>query len=153
MSIEIDLKQAVVKLSNPTEEIRMLSEQGQQMRITKENFLKAMDDDFNTAGALGHIFDLVRIINQARDLSLPDKDLQPAQSQIIELTSVLGLRVMETSDGESGEITPFVDLLIEIRNELRNQKQWSLSDQIRDRLAALNVIIEDGKSGSSWHWK
>jgi cysteinyl-tRNA synthetase len=125
----------------------------QQMEITKDNFTEAMDDDFNTAGAMGQIFDLVRTINQARDLSVTNEDLKPAQSLLVDLTSVLGLRIAEKSKAGTDEVTPFIDLLIEIRNELRDQKQWSLSDQIRDRLAALNVIIEDGKSESSWHWK
>ena len=125
----------------------------QQMEITKNNFSKAMDDDFNTAGAMGQIFDLVRTINQARDLSLTNEGLNPAQSLLVELTGVVGLQIEDQSEVEGGEIAAIIELLVEIRNELRDQKQWTLSDLIRDRLAELNIIIEDGKSGSSWHWK
>jgi cysteinyl-tRNA synthetase len=48
---------------------------------------------------------------------------------------------------------PFIDLLLELRTELRGQKLWGLSDQIRDRLAELGVTIEDSKEGTTWHWK
>jgi len=43
-------------------------------------------------------------------------------------------------------------LLVEVRSEVRAQKLWALSDQIRDKLAELGVTIEDGKEGSSWRW-
>jgi len=45
-----------------------------------------------------------------------------------------------------------VDLLIEVRTELRNQKLWALTDKIRDTLAELGVVIEDGKDGTTWRW-
>jgi cysteinyl-tRNA synthetase len=48
---------------------------------------------------------------------------------------------------------PFVELLIEIRNELRKDKQWDLSDKIRDQLEELGVSLEDGKEGTAWRWK
>jgi cysteinyl-tRNA synthetase len=68
------------------------------------------------------------------------------------LSSVLGLSLNQTGIGESNA-DPFIDLLIEIRKEIRTQKLWPLSDQIRDRLLALGVIIEDSKEGTSWRWK
>ncbi len=125
----------------------------QQMEITKENFIKAMDDDFNSAGALGHLFDLVRTINQARDLELTDEGLKPAQSLLIELTQVVGLQIDRQLESAGEEVDPFIELLVDIRNELRNQKQWVLSDQIRERLSELKVVLEDSKSGTTWNWK
>ena len=80
-----------------------------------------MDDDFNSAGALGHLFDLVRSINQARDASATADELQPAQDLLVELTGVLGL-TLETTEGDQAGASPFIDLLIEIRKELRNEK-------------------------------
>jgi cysteinyl-tRNA synthetase len=47
----------------------------------------------------------------------------------------------------------FVDLLIEVRKEMRANKLWALSDRIRDRLAELGVVLEDSKEGTIWHWK
>ena len=124
----------------------------EQMKATKQGFIEAMDDDFNTAGALGYLFDLVRAINQARDAGLGQSDLQPAQDLLIELTEVLGLRI--TRQKEAGLATaPFIDLLVELRNELRKEKQWTLADKVRDELLELGVVIEDGKDGTTWRWK
>jgi cysteinyl-tRNA synthetase len=82
-----------------------------------------------------------------------DQGLKPAQELLLELTSVLGLRLAQQQESKTGAAEPFIDLLIAVRMELRNQKQWALSDQIRDRLAALDVLLEDNKSGTTWRWK
>jgi len=114
---------------------------------TREAFTQAMDDDINTAGALGHIFELVRTINSARDAGATDEQLSPAQDTLRELTSVLGLELIEKEG--PGDADKFIDLLVEVRSEVRAQKLWALSDQIRDKLAELSVTIEDGKEGTS----
>jgi cysteinyl-tRNA synthetase len=123
-----------------------------QMETTRQGFIEAMDDDFNTAGALGQLFDLVRAVNQARDAGVEASDLKSAQNLLIELTEVLGLRLERTHTPET-QVDPFVELLIEVRNELRNQKLWALSDKVRDRLGELSVILEDSKEGTTWRWK
>jgi cysteinyl-tRNA synthetase len=122
-----------------------------QIEVTQRGFEEAMDDDFNTAGAMGHLFDLVRSINQARDMGLADEELVGAQKMLIELTGVLGLQLEKQP--ETGQASPFVDLLIAVRQQLRAQKLWALSDQIRDQLAELGVIIEDKVDGTTWRWK
>ena len=124
-----------------------------QIEATRRGFLDAMDDDFNTAGALGHLFDLVRAINQARDMGHSDEELANAQKLLVELTQVLGLQIENQPETQTGEAAPFIDLLLEVRQELRAQKLWALSDQIRDQLADLNVIIEDSREGTTWRWK
>jgi cysteinyl-tRNA synthetase len=121
-----------------------------QTAATREAFVAAMDDDFNAAGALGGIFELVRAINFARDASATDAQLQPAQAAIRELAGVFGLRLSEKTG--SGDADKFIDLLLEVRAEVRAQKLWALSDLIRDRLKALGVTVEDSKQGSTWHW-
>jgi len=116
----------------------------------KKTFTAAMDDDFNTAGALGNIFDFVRAINTARDAGATDADLTSAQGIIHELTGVFGLRLSEKTG--SGDADAFIDLLVEVRSEVRKQKLWAVSDLIRDRLKELGVTLEDSKDGTSWHW-
>ncbi|MDZ4159643.1 MAG: cysteine--tRNA ligase [Anaerolineaceae bacterium] len=123
-----------------------------QMESSLAGFIETMDDDSNTAGALAHVYDLVRAINQARADSATDDQLQPAQSRLRELTGVLGLRLDEASGG-SQAAEPFIELLLELRANLRQQKLWALTDQVRDRLAALGVILEDSKEGTSWRWQ
>ncbi len=81
-----------------------------QMELTKKGFMKAMDDDFNTAGALGKIFDLVRAINTARDEGVNEAQLTPAQDLIRELTSVFGLRLTEKASNSGSNTDKFIDL-------------------------------------------
>lgn len=123
----------------------------EQMQATKQGFIESMDDDFNTAGALGHLFELVRTINQARDAGVNAEQLGRAQSLLKELAGMLGLQLDRSSTRGKMEIAPFVDLLLEVRKELRRQKLWQLSDSIRDRLSELGIVLEDHKDGTNWH--
>ncbi|MCD6355745.1 MAG: cysteine--tRNA ligase [Anaerolineaceae bacterium] len=122
-----------------------------QMEKSKAGFEKDMDDDFNSAGALGNLFELVRVINHMRDKGALEKDLEGAQGVIKDLTGVLGLTL--GSGKRSQEADAFVELLLEVRTDIREKKLWDLSDHIRDRLAELGVQVEDSKSGSTWSWK
>jgi len=121
-----------------------------QTGTAQQAFVEALDDDFNTAGALSHIFELVRVINTTRDNGATSGELKPAQDTLRALTGVLGLRLAEKKG--AGEADKFVDLLVEIRTEMRKQKIWAMSDLIRDRLKELGVVIEDNKDGTSWRW-
>ena len=126
------------------------SELATVVNSAKENFTTAMDDDFNTAGAVAALFELVKAINTARDNGATSDELKPAQDKLRELTGVLGLRLQDKQG--SGETDKFVNLLIEVRSEVRKQKLWPLSDLIRDRLKELGVTIEDSKDGTTWRW-
>ena len=135
----------------PSQEIRQALDD--QVQATRKGFIAAMDDDFNTAGALGHLFDLVRVINQSRDAGASQSALLAAQVQLRELAEdVFGLR-LERPEAENQQAAPFIDLLVDFRSQLREQKLWELSDQVRHRLLDLGVIIEDSKDGTTWHWK
>jgi cysteinyl-tRNA synthetase len=116
----------------------------------KTEFVETMDNDFNTAGALAPLYELVKAINTARDEGATDEQLAPAQTTLRELTGVLGLRLAEKTG--SGDADKFIDLLVEVRTEARAQKLWPLSDMIRDRLKELGVTIEDSKDGTSWRY-
>jgi cysteinyl-tRNA synthetase len=122
-----------------------------QSAATQAGFEEAMDDDFNTAGALAALSDLVRTINQARADGAADADLQPAQALLRKLAGVLGL-MLEVEKKEGQAAAPFIELLIELRRDLRTQKNYATADQIRKRLVELGVILEDSKEGTSWRW-
>ena len=122
-----------------------------QAKKTRKGFEAAMDDDFNTAGALGNLFDLVRAINQARADGATNEQIAEVQSLLKELISVLGLRLGPKVAVH--EADPFIELLMEVRAKLRAQKMWEMSDIIRDRLSELGVQVEDSRSGSTWTWK
>jgi len=132
--------------------VECLNNLAEKTAAVKAAFIEAMDDDFNTAGALGQLFDFVKVINQARAEGATDEQLRPAQNMLLELTSVLGL-TLETEKAGSTEVDGLVNLLIEVRKDLRANKMWAISDKIRDRLEELGIVLEDGKEGTSWHWR
>ncbi len=123
-----------------------LQEQGLQAQAA---FDAAMDDDFNTAGALAALFDLVRAINTARDAGVGGQPFADAQAVLRQLTGVLGLR-LAAPRAESQSAAPFIELLLAVRADLRKAKQWALADKVRDDLKALGVLVEDGAQGSTW---
>ena len=117
-----------------------------------ESFLAAMDDDFNTSGGLSHVFELVRATNQARADGATDEQLGAAQAMVRELAGVLGLRLrMEQQQAQAAD--GFINLLVEVRGELRKQKMWALSDVVRTRLLELGVTLEDSKEGTTWRYQ
>jgi len=122
-----------------------------QVEATRQGFLESMDDDFNTAGALGYLFDLLRAINQARDAGVAPEVVGAGQAVLRELMQVFGLHPERETGGSQADA--FINLLIEMRRELRSQKLWALSDLVRDRLAELGVLLEDSKEGTTWRWK
>jgi len=121
-----------------------------QAHSTKESFINAMDDDFNTPLALAALYELVKAINTARDGGANDEKLKPAQSMLRELTNVLGLRLQEKQGSSDDEAK--VNALIEERTKARKQKNWARSDEIRDQLKEMGVTIEDSKDGTKWRW-
>ena len=119
---------------------------GVDLAACRERFTAAMDDDLNTPQALAVLFDLARDINRARDAGA---GVSEAQALLLELAGVLGLRLEVTSDGAMGA-APFIDLLLQIRTELRTAKQFELADRVRNGLTELGITIEDTASGSTW---
>ncbi|MDX1698456.1 MAG: DALR domain-containing protein, partial [Thiohalobacterales bacterium] len=89
----------------------------------RSGFKGAMDDDFNSAGARGHLFDLVKAINTARTAGVDGDTLADAQDVLTELTGVLGLQLTLDEKLESGA-GAFIDLLLEVRTGLREAQQW-----------------------------
>ncbi len=120
-------------------------------------FYAAMNDDFNTPVLIARIFDAVRLINSIKDgkasISQAGKEkLQKALHQFV--FEVLGLH--QTRNQESGVQQAFdktIQLLIEIRNKARAEKNWALSDQIRDELAKYGIQLKDGKEGTTYSFK
>ncbi len=113
----------------------------------RRRFVEAMDDDFNTPQAIAALFDLARQVNRAFD---EGRRFDEAQSTLRELAEVLGLTLRGLESGTQADIAPFVDLLVEMRGELRKAKQFELADSIRARLQALGVTVEDTAQGGRW---
>jgi cysteinyl-tRNA synthetase len=114
----------------------------------RERFVEQMENDLNTAQALAALFDLAREINRARD---EGRSIREAQSVLLELAGIFGLALEETE--KAVPAAPFIDLLIQTREELRQAKQFALADEIRGRLEALGVVLEDSREGTTWKCK
>ena len=112
----------------------------------RERFLSAMDDDVNTPQALAALFDLAREINR---LAQEDGDIAEGQETLRELAGVLGLSLARDAEAIAGA-EPFVDLLVEVRQELRAARQFEMADRLRDRLQDMGVSLEDTPQGTRW---
>jgi cysteinyl-tRNA synthetase len=142
---------------NVMESQREATEIGNQIDLArfKNDFLQAMDDDFNTPQAIAVLFDISRDVNQF--LNSEARPGAPSLQQILDLFRELGLVLgldllaLAPSHGNGpGLDSKLMELVIALRQEIRAQKLWSLSDRIRDGLAGLGIALEDKKEGTSW---
>ena len=120
---------------------------------SRRRFMGAMDDDLNTAAALGVLYDLAREINRAADES-PAAALGQAQATLKELAGVLGVDLAAVAarleSRQVGAAEPFLDLLLDVRRSLRDERLYALADMVRDRLAADGITLEDRADGTAW---
>jgi cysteinyl-tRNA synthetase len=112
----------------------------------RASFEAAMDEDLNTPRAIAVLFDLARRVNRARDAGQP---IAAPQALLRELAGVLGFTLAAPATG-AGDATPFIDLLVDLRRELRAAKQWALADRVRDGLRELGIELKDGPDGTTW---
>lgn len=137
-----------------------------EVHAGREKFLAAMDDDFNTGAAISVLFDLLRALNRYIDQHglgpAADPGKQEVQSLIRgatvmrELAGVLGLFTKPTvsagdgNEADSALLDNVIHLLIDLRREARDRKDYATGDAIRDRLTKLGVSLLDKKEGTSW---
>ena len=114
----------------------------------RETFESAMNDDFNTPRAIGSIYEFGRTINRLAPTSSAT-NVTEAKNVFIELLEVLGIALHEP-ETNSSNIEPYINMLVTVRQQLREANKWDLADQIRDDLAELGVIIEDTADGPDW---
>ena len=114
----------------------------------RDQFIKVMDDDLNTADAISAVFELVKDINTSVITDAPSKELVEYATKLFdELTGVLGLvynRKTESLDDE-------IEKMIEARTQARKDRNWAEADRIRDELKAQGIILEDTPQGVKWH--
>jgi cysteinyl-tRNA synthetase len=118
----------------------------QKLAAVREEFFEAMDNDFNTPAAISTIFDLIRDVNRdIHESNISKNSLTKLKAIIIEFGYVLGLDFSMEPENEENLEVELLDLLKYVREKLRQNKNWELSDQIRDRLNDLNITLEDKK--------
>ncbi|WP_018651767.1 cysteine--tRNA ligase [Actinobacillus capsulatus] len=117
-----------------------------------EAFKAAMDDDFNTPGALAVLFEIAREVNK-----LKTEDMAKANGLAVrlkELAGVLGLLYQDPEaflqgDANNDEVAE-IESLIKQRNEAKAAKNWAVADEVRDKLKAMNIVLEDTPNGTTW---
>ncbi len=121
----------------------------------REGFEREMDDDFNTPGALAEIFTFIKAVNTLTPEVGNAAVLREALAALIEIVGVIGVDLEHRETGsDSGEATEklrgTVEILLELREKARANKDWGTADLIRDKLGELGIIIADTKDGPTW---
>ncbi len=122
-----------------------------QLAGFEARFRDAMNEDFNTAAAIAVLFDLAKAGRGWLEGGLPGGSAKAASALMQHLTGdVLGLRWEETAAEGGGRDDDLIGLLVELRQTARANKDFAMSDQIRDRLAAMGIELRDGPEGTTW---
>ena len=119
----------------------------------KQKCYDAMNDDFNSPILIANLFEAVKYINQIKEgaETITKDDLNELQNTINTFVfDVLGLVNVTKEETGTDKLTGAVDLLIKLRQEARANKDFALSDKIRDELAAAGIMLQDGKEGTTF---
>lgn len=122
-----------------------------ELQAFTEKFCDAMEDDLNTADAIGTVFDLVRYIN--KNVLIPEinkASLEAAIKVFDGLTEILGIVYNEKSEEEDSDSAE-IEALIAERTAARKEKNWAKADEIRNQLTEMGIVLEDTPQGVKWH--
>jgi cysteinyl-tRNA synthetase len=123
-----------------------------QVNAHVQRFETAMDDDFNTAQALGVLFDMVRLLNAAREQGVGPGAFLAGVGRLVELASVLGL--LEAQSRPEAEVDPRmrarIESLVHLRSEARRRRDFVEADRLRAELSRMGVLLEDTRDGTTW---
>lgn len=119
----------------------------------RENFIKAMDDDFNTSQALAALFDLIGATNKYIDQNKADKDYLSVVYTAVDTLEALARDVFGLfSKEEEKALSVEQEKLLEDRIAARARKDFKRSDELRDILKQQGIAVEDSKAGQTWRW-
>ena len=127
----------------------------EKVRKMVNEFEEFMDDDFSTAKVLANMFELSSVVNSIKDGHVKKDALSASTFELLQkqfavyLQDIFGLQSIST--GNNDTFKGVMDLLIEIRKESKNKKDYATSDKIRNQLSSLGIVMKDEKDGSvSW---
>ena len=116
-----------------------------------ESFFSAMNDDFNAPILVANLFEAVKFVNSVKDgkATITKSDLENLTKTMNSfIVDVLGISVQQSSNDD--KLSPVMDLVLDLRQGARTNKDWGTSDKIRDGLAAAGIVVKDEKEGTSW---
>lgn len=119
----------------------------------REKCYEAMNDDLNTPIVIAHLFDAAKQINSivAGSLTITAEDLKELKETFHTfMFDIMGLKEKEADSKSTAAFSGAVDMLLKIRAQAKAEKNWALSDQIRNELTALGFKIKDTKDGTEW---
>ncbi|MBE7019282.1 MAG: cysteine--tRNA ligase [Ruminococcaceae bacterium] len=135
-------------LSDKVADTAITAEEQASLDSYREKFITAMDDDLNTAEAIGIIFELVREINTKTKENATKGYVEAAKAILLELTGVLNIaREEESSDVD----VALIEEKIAERTQAKKEKNFARADEIRAELLAMGIVIEDTREGVKWH--
>lgn len=117
----------------------------------KQNFIKSMEDDLNTADGISHVFELVKFANVHAGENSSKEFVRGLIEEITELTEVLGISLEEKKENNTNDSE--IEALIEKRQEAKKSKEYALADTIRQQLSDMGVVLEDTRQGVRWSYK
>ncbi|MEE3195316.1 MAG: DALR domain-containing protein, partial [Candidatus Poribacteria bacterium] len=123
------------------------------------DFGLAMDEDFNTALAMGEIYKMVghvnRFLAQEKLIHADQVALGVAYQSLIKVCMVLGIytELESTTNGNTRLVNQLMELVIDIRNDSRSRKDWMMADKVRDQLHEIGIELQDTPSGTNWKWE
>ncbi len=113
-------------------------------------FHAAMLDDFDSPVAIAAIFELGRAINRGKQEHPGAPEIGTVQETLQRLADILGLDLAPPTVDRVPEAAPFIDLLINVRKQLRSARQFAIADAIRDGLLEQGIALEDTPEGTIW---
>lgn len=147
------LLEAVSKLENVNIADKSSEKVPLFISFIKEEFHKAMNDDFNTPVVIAHLFDSVRFINNIgeKDYKISNNDLLEFKNLINTITfEILGLKYEQKEKKDRSLSDELMNIVLELRKNAKANKDFAASDKIRDDLAKLKISIKDTKDGATW---
>ncbi|MHA1969153.1 MAG: DALR domain-containing protein [Candidatus Hodarchaeales archaeon] len=121
------------------------------LRKVEEEFISAMEDDLNTVGALQAVLKFIKTVNST--LESEKALLDEAKEKIILLMGILGINLETDSQQGKTSLSELIDLVVNLRTDLRKVKQFELADQLRTKLGDLGIQLEDKPEGTIWKMK
>lgn len=113
-------------------------------------FHRAMRDDFDSPIALAALFDLARAINRAKPQHGGSPQIATAQKTLASLANILGFDLARGRIEPAQEVAPLIELLVDVRQQLRSSRQFAIADLIRDGLLERGIALEDTAKGTIW---
>lgn len=124
-----------------------------EIKTLEQNIYEALCDDMNTPVAIANLFEAVRVVNSVKDGSttITDKDREVLNNLFQNIAcEVLGLAPEENRGEGDGVLKGVMEMLLELRQEAKKEKNFTKSDSIRNKLTELGVVIKDTKEGTEW---